>query len=815
MIKQITNPTDLAIFSYLKQRGYRLTEQQFLQEVQQSSSKTGTGSDGQDLDEFLFESALLDTSNPLHNTVLHFASQDLGGSQLGTGGRDCIMHYVDQLKKVVQYIESSSLDQYKQEMFAIVYPLYVYCLLECCKKGGVDECVELYRGLCQLFYEQMGGDSGNDQSMSLNQEIQQIGALLNLSPQLIMQDGGRKVKSSQQQAQVNIQMLNELIKSSEVAQLYLNNKYTISMSSLGWEMLFGFCIGEGLSKIVSVVMRFLNVKVYTTSSVGVSSAINASPNGDKSRNVHGGHAVDLEDGINGQHVSLGVPSDLVTSNGDLQKGAGEDNGEDGRLTVKQAVINKLRDQKVALENYIQSQVSENCPLQQVPLPPKNNMDVMKQLQRFQDYRNRVQLSGDAAALPSIVTYTIHNSGNTVTSCRFSPDFKVLATGSSDSYIKLYSLTRSNGVNSEKQYSEYGDYLQDGPRDAGHLKSMKGSTEFDVQDFEDAQDWSVGAQAGGHFSRKLIGHSGPVYDMAFLSDSDFMLSCSEDGTVRGWSLDTMTNLVRYKAHNYPVWCLDASANAPYFVSGSADKTCRLFNVERVAPLRIFCGHLSDVDQVRFHPNNAYVLSSSSDKTMRLWDINRGGSNCVRLFTGNSGNTASAGTGVQSPYASGGHSRQASITALRISPNGAVAASGADDGSVVVWDLASTRVLFHIPFGANTQQDGSGNSNLGDGVSESQRRSVSSVYSLDFSADSYVLAVGFADGTVTLWDLQRTFSPSPQFQQQQQQLVQSAAQLSNGASMPRMISTCRTKRTPLHEMKFTPRNVLFTAGPFTPY
>ena len=54
------------------------------------------------------------------------------------------------------------------------------------------------------------------------------------------------------------------------------------------------------------------------------------------------------------------------------------------------------------------------------------------------------------------------------------------------------------------------------------------------------------------SKQLFGHSGPVYNTSFSPDRSYMLSCSEDGTVRLWSLLTWSNLVCFKGHIFPVW-----------------------------------------------------------------------------------------------------------------------------------------------------------------------------------------------------------------------------------------------------------------------
>lgn len=100
--------------------------------------------------------------------------------------------------------------------------------------------------------------------------------------------------------------------------------------------------------------------------------------------------------------------------------------------------------------------------------------------------------------------------------------------------------------------------------------------------------------------KLIGHSGPVYSLAFdpttgpSAPPNLLLSASQDATVRLWSMDTLSNLVAYRAHRDPIWDVDWAPRGVYFATGSRDRTARLWSTERTAPLRMMVGHLSDVD-----------------------------------------------------------------------------------------------------------------------------------------------------------------------------------------------------------------------------
>jgi len=108
---------------------------------------------------------------------------------------------------------------------------------------------------------------------------------------------------------------------------------------------------------------------------------------------------------------------------------------------------------------------------------------------------------------------------------------------------------------------------------------------------------------GTTTRKLIGHSGPVYSVAFdplngsASPPKHLLSSSADSTVRLWSMDTMTNVVAFRGHENPVWDVKWSPIGIYFATASRDRTARLWSTDRTSCLRIYAGHLSDVD-VRF-------------------------------------------------------------------------------------------------------------------------------------------------------------------------------------------------------------------------
>ncbi|KAF6214946.1 hypothetical protein GE061_009691, partial [Apolygus lucorum] len=209
------------------------------------------------------------------------------------------------------------------------------------------------------------------------------------------------------------------------------------------------------------------------------------------------------------------------------------------------------------------------PTDRLPLPDLKDNDKMEKVKALREASKRVTLGPET--LPSICCYTLLNAEGKVICSEISDDSSILAVGFSNSNIKLWSLLPQK------------------------LKGMKSAEQ--LQDIDhDAEDvWArIIDERNVDTTRVLYGHSGPVYRLSFSPDRSLLLSCSEDATVRLWSLLTWTCLVAYKGHVYPVWDVRFSPHGYYFATASHDKTARLWTTDHHQPLRIFAGHFSDVD-----------------------------------------------------------------------------------------------------------------------------------------------------------------------------------------------------------------------------
>ncbi|KPP72798.1 transcription initiation factor TFIID subunit 5-like, partial [Scleropages formosus] len=380
----------------------------------------------------------------------------------------------------------------------------------------------------------------------------------------------------------------------------------------------------------------------------------------------------------------------------------------------------------------------NAPQQnRIPLPELKDSDKLDKIMYMKEATKRIRLGPES--LPSICFYTFLNAYQGLTAVDFTDDSSLIAGGFADSTVRVWSVTPKK------------------------LRSVKSAADLNLIDKEsdDVLERIMDEKSASE-SKILYGHSGPVYGVSFSPDRNYLLSCSEDGTVRLWSLQTFTCLVGYKGHNYPVWDTQFSPYGYYFISGGHDRVARLWATDHYQPLRMFAGHLADITCTQFHPNSNYVATGSADRTVRLWDILNG--NCVRIFTGHKG----------------------PIHSLAFSPNGKYLASGATDGRVLLWDIGHGLMIGELKGHTDT------------------------VYSLKFSRDGEILASGSMDNTVRLWDSIKAFDD---IETDDFTAATGHIHLPEN-SQELLLGTYMTKSTPVIHLHFTRRNLLLAAGAYNP-
>jgi WD40 repeat protein/uncharacterized caspase-like protein len=361
----------------------------------------------------------------------------------------------------------------------------------------------------------------------------------------------------------------------------------------------------------------------------------------------------------------------------------------------------------------------------------------------------------------------------ITALAFSPDGKILASGGTDTTVKLWETASGQELRTLSGHLNQVDAVAFSP-DGKTLAS--GSADDTVK------LWDV---ANGQELRTLSGHSSFVHAVAFSPDGRTLVSGSRDGTVKLWDIASGRELRTLTGHSSAVEAVAFSPNGKTLASGSKDDTVKLWDIASGNELRTL--HSGWVNAVTFSPDGRTLASGSWDGTVMLWDIasgqelrtvSRHSSPVISVIFSHDGKKLASGswddTAKVWEVASGqelstltGHSTSADRVAF--SPDGKTFAAGSHGGTAKLWDIASGQELLtltghsdgvlSVAFSPDQRILSSGGEDgtikLWNTASGQELRTLSehfqTVETVAFSPDGHTLALGSHDATIRLWDV----------------------------------------------------------------
>jgi COMPASS component SWD3 len=133
-----------------------------------------------------------------------------------------------------------------------------------------------------------------------------------------------------------------------------------------------------------------------------------------------------------------------------------------------------------------------------------------------------------------------------------------------------------------------------------------------------------------------GHTAPIKDLLFIPSIESVASCSEDSTVKLWSLKSGL-LKSIDAHKAAVNTICLMSNGKTLLSGSSDHTLGIFEVFETSDmvLKGVCQENNPVTLVSsFYNNSSFALVGLIDGNMKIWNIEE--RSCLHTISGQTSN-----------------------------------------------------------------------------------------------------------------------------------------------------------------------------------
>lgn len=336
----------------------------------------------------------------------------------------------------------------------------------------------------------------------------------------------------------------------------------------------------------------------------------------------------------------------------------------------------------------------------------------------------------------------------VWSVSFSPDGKILASGSEDGVIKLWNVSTGEEIKTLPGHSDYGQPLKEVFSLAFNHDGtilVSGGRDDKIKFW----DVSAGKEIRNFYHGDENDARGGVRSLTFSPNGKLLASGSEDSTIKLWDSTTGTEIAKFQGKGFGdgegVLAIAFSPDGTMLASGSWVGIVKLWNIKDSEKTKTFNRKSDSVWSLSFHPDGRILAIGSTDGVIKLWDIKS--NRQIKAWQAHS----------------------SAVWSLCFSPDGNILASGSHDNTIAFWNVKDwkenrrlyghTDAINSISFNYDGTKLASGSADhtirLWDRINNNRVKTLSGhsafVNTVEFSLDGQFLASGSNDKTIKIWNV----------------------------------------------------------------